>query len=300
VNDPQNPPELMPLARMSGAMYAAWLARVEELNGKSVPIRTRRALQWVGPEVREGLAGEDEIRELAPGLVTGGQHFRSLDEGSIDPNDLREALPKAFAEAGGRLMEETETLAVQAEGSGVSARISSGEWMAAGSFVNCCGAWAGAAIRGLELLPVEPVKGQMVNLRGPAELLRCVVRAPAAYLIPRGDGRVTVGATLERVGFDETVEAEAIARQIAAAQALTPELTATEPLESWAGLRPGTPDGLPVLGEAGVQGCWHATGHYRDGILLAPATAWVMAQAMEGKQPEVPLQQYAAARFRNA
>jgi glycine oxidase len=169
--------------------------------------------------------------------------------------------------------------------------------VSAAMFVNCCGAWSGDPEHGLERLPVVPVKGQMANLRCQPERLRCVVRAPGIYLMPRGDGRVTVGATIEHVGFDERVDEDAIRGMTEVALKLLPEAVAPPLMDMWAGLRPGTPDQLPILGRAAVEHCWHATGHYRDGILLAPVTAKVMAQAMLGEIPDVGLDGFAAARF---
>jgi glycine oxidase len=126
-----------------------------------------------------------------------------------------------------------------------------------------------------------------------------VVRAPGVYLVPRGDGRVTIGATIEHVGFDETVQEPSIRRLTEAALRLLPEAQAPPQMDMWAGLRPGTPDGLPILGSAEKEHCWHATGHYRDGILLAPVTAHTMAQAMLGESPDVALDGFAAARFQS-
>lgn len=310
VEDPQNPPELMELARLSGRLYPEWLRRVEELSGMSVPIRTRQALQWVGPKVEEGIAAAHEIGKLAPGLRTlEGIRFRLLEEGSVDPRDLCAALPKAVVAAGGRLFEECGVSSVSCLTDDVRIRTGVADFTAE-KFVNCCGAWAGtlksADLRQREL-PVEPVKGQMVELCCAPERLRCVVRAPEVYLIPRGDGRVTVGATLERAGFDVQVEEGAIRGLVVGAQRLMPELEIPHLLKSWAGLRPGTPDGLPVMGHAadareanGRPRCWHATGHYRDGILLAPGTARIMAQAITGERPDVPMEAFSAARFARA
>jgi glycine oxidase len=137
----------------------------------------------------------------------------------------------------------------------------------------------------------------MANLRCQPERLRCVVRAPGIYLVPRGDGRVTIGATIEHVGFDETVQEPSVRRMAEAALSLLPEAEAPPMMDMWAGLRPGTPDGLPILGAANEKHCWHATGHYRDGILLAPVTAHVMAQAMVGERPDVALSAYRPGRF---
>jgi glycine oxidase len=116
-----------------------------------------------------------------------------------------------------------------------------------------------------------------------------------------------VGATIERVGFDERVDKSAIAGLVQAARRLMPELERSDPPKCWAGLRPGTPDGLPVMGrtagegaENGVARCWHVTGHYRDGILLAPATARIMAQAIAGERTDVPLEAFSPRRFARA
>jgi glycine oxidase len=293
VHDPQNPPALMPLCIKSWELYPGYLARVEELSGKKVPLRTRRAMQYVtnGEGVGTPVTPE-EVAEFAPGLDTAGIQFQWLEEGSIDPNDVREALPKAFVAAGGRLLEETEVLSVESVTGGVLVRTTR-KLVSARMFVNCCGAWAGAA----DGLPVVPVKGQMANLRLAPERLRCVVRAPGVYLVPRGDGRVTIGSTIEYVGFDETVQETSVRKMAEAARSLLPEALAPPEMDMWAGLRPGTPDGLPILGAAAKDHCWHATGHYRDGILLAPVTAHVMAQAMLGETPDVPLEAFAAGRF---
>jgi glycine oxidase len=295
VHDPQNPPELLPLSVRSWELYPSFLERVETLSGKQVPLRTRRAMQYVDAARVSGVTAAD-MAEFAPGLDAGGHIFEWIEEGSLDPNDVREALPAAFLAAGGTLLQDTEMRSVESAAQGVVVA-TSGQRISAGMFVNCCGAWAGDPERGLGRLPVAPVKGQMANLRCAPERLRCVVRAPGIYLIPRGDGRVTIGATVEHVGFDETVQETSIRKLVAAALALLPVAEAPAQMDMWAGLRPGTPDDLPILGAAEKKHCWHATGHYRDGILLAPATAHVMAQAMLGERPDVALDAFAPGRF---
>lgn len=300
VEDPQNPPDMMDLARLSGRLYPEWLRLIEELSSLRVPMRTRQTLQHVGAQVCEGIATAEEIRELAPGLRADGVRFRLIDEGSVDPRDLCAALPKAFAAAGGKLVEGCEVSAMECGARGVILGTEQGDEFAAENFVDCRGAWA-------EDVSVEPVKGQMVEMRCAPERLRCVVRGPKVYLIPRGDGRVAVGATLERVGFDTRVDEGAIAALMRAASELMPELEAMDPLESWAGLRPGTADGLPVMGAAaGLEGkrakprCWYASGHFRDGILLAPGTARVMAQVITREEPDVPIEVFSLERFADA
>jgi glycine oxidase len=128
-------------------------------------------------------------------------------------------------------------------------------------------------------------------------LLKHVVRSPEAYLIPRSDGRLLVGATVEEAGFDKRTDLATIQRLHEAAILLVPKLADAKILESWAGLRPGTPDALPILGETTTPGYYVATGHFRDGILLAPITAEVMAAVIEGRKPEHDLARFAPSRF---
>jgi glycine oxidase len=128
-------------------------------------------------------------------------------------------------------------------------------------------------------------------------MVRHVVRAPEVYLIPRSDGRMVIGATAEEAGFDKRTVPEAIQKLRQAAIDLVPRMAEARILEAWAGLRPGTPDGLPILGATPTPGYFVATGHFRDGILLTPVTARVMAQVMTGQMPALDLSAFAAARF---
>jgi glycine oxidase len=297
VNDPNNPPQLMPLCIRSWELYPSYLDRIESLSKLRVPMRTRRTLQEPKSDNNSShMATTEEIVALAPGLNSNGHRFEWLDEGSVDPNDLREALPAAVRAAGGKLMEAAEVLDVKSAIAGVVVHTER-EDISAGIFVDCCGAWAGGKPWGG--VPVEPVKGHMANLRCEPQQLRCVVRTPGVYLVPRGDGRVTVGATLEHAGFDEEVHEAQVRGLLHSALQLLPEATVSSPLDAWTGLRPGTPDGLPILGTASENHCWHATGHYRDGILLAPVTARVMTQAILGETPDVPLEAFAPTRFKS-
>jgi glycine oxidase len=138
----------------------------------------------------------------------------------------------------------------------------------------------------------------MLCLLSPSRgLLKHVIRTPEVYLIPRSDGRILVGTTVEDVGFDKRTDVTTIQRLHCAAIALIPELQNAKILEDWAGLRPGTPDALPILGETPTPGYYVATGHFRDGILLAPITGRVMAQVITGKSPDYNLDAFSPARF---
>jgi glycine oxidase len=166
----------------------------------------------------------------------------------------------------------------------------------AAKVVNCAGAWSGQI--GPHAFPTRPVKGQMLCLLMHSRtLLKHVVRSPQAYLIPRSDGRLLVGATVEETGFDKRTDAATIQRLHRAALDLVPELRNGKILENWAGLRPGTPDALPILGPTATPGYYVATGHFRDGILLAPITAEVMAAAIEGRTSDHDLAPFSPARF---
>jgi glycine oxidase len=129
------------------------------------------------------------------------------------------------------------------------------------------------------------------------DLLQHVVRSPEIYLIPRSDGRLLAGATVEEAGFDKRTVPETIQTLERAALAMLPALQDARILEAWAGLRPGTPDALPILGATPTPGYFVATGHFRDGILLAPITARLMAQLVLGETPQFDLSSFSASRF---
>ena len=252
------------------------------MSGRRIPLRTQSTLQGTRPyEKFECLSAAltsipaQEAERRVPGLNTGGRSFLSLEESSLDPRDLCTALPLAAASAGVIIEEETEILAVETRSGSVTALTSRGA-VAAGSFVNCCGAWAGnvkESFRTSGDLAIVPRKGQMieVQLEGVAQL-ESVLRTPDIYLVPRGAGRIAAGATLERVGFDRQVEPAVSGHLLRLAADLWPAMAEAHVVKSWTGLRPGTSDDLPVMGSLHSPNCWIATGHFRNGILLAPAT----------------------------
>ncbi len=165
--------------------------------------------------------------------------------------------------------------------------------------VIAAGAWS-ADIEGLPLrLPVMPVRGQMIALRCSTLPFQRLLQSERCYMIPRADGRVLVGATVERVGFDPRTTAAGLHGLLDAAIELVPALATAELNEFWTGFRPGTPDDLPILGaDSSIAGLYYATGHYRNGILLAPITSRVIADLVEMKTPSFPLAEFRAERFR--
>ncbi len=153
--------------------------------------------------------------------------------------------------------------------------------------VNCAGAWA-SQIQPLGL-PTRPAKGQMVCVVPSPEdieerpVVQHVVRTPEIYIIPRSNRRILLGATVEDAGFDKRTDADTIEKLYLTAAKVVPKIGEMRIHDAWAGLRPVSPDKLPILGETAIPGYFAATGHYRDGIMLAPITAELMSQLIFGK-----------------
>jgi glycine/D-amino acid oxidase-like deaminating enzyme len=162
--------------------------------------------------------------------------------------------------------------------------------------INCSGAWA--SYLGPSHLPVTPVRGQMLSLIPKTPVVRRLVYSKDCYLVPRDNGELLVGATVERVGYEKRNTAEAIQKLTRAAIELCPDLKSATFGRMWSGLRPGTPDSLPILGNDPVwKGLIHATGHFRNGILLSALTGKIIAGlAIEQRSP-VSLQPFCPARF---
>lgn len=160
----------------------------------------------------------------------------------------------------------------------------------AGTTILAAGAWSPELLRPLGLdLKVRPVKGQMLLAGGDPDFCRHMILEGETYLIPRSDGRILVGSTLEDIGFDKTVTLDATGDLARRGARLMPELGKLPLVTSWAGLRPATPDRLPYLGRAPVDGLIVATGHYRNGILLAPITGEIVADLVAGRTPAIDL-----------
>ena len=293
-NDPENPPELRSLARLSLALYPEFLARVEALSGMKIPIRTTATLQGV-LQIPHGATAlsEAEIQALAPGANTSGWSFFLMEERSLDAWDLAESLPAAARAAGVDLHEHTSVLRAGFRNGGVELDTSAGSF-SAGQFLNAAGAWA-SEIHGP--LPTAPRKGHMLTAELPGPLqMHCVLRTPKVYIVPRGDGRYTIGPTVEDAGFDKEVDPERIHALFHKAVELWPVLRNASIAETWTGLRPGSGDGLPII-DATASRCWIATGHFKNGIMLGPATAHLLCQWIDGSQPEVDLSPFRIARF---
>jgi glycine oxidase len=301
-NDPHNPPQLHPLSKLSLSLYPDLLDRLRVLSGISVPFQTHNTLQALPPNARSTnteLTPED-LAHLLPALLPGNHRFILLDEYSLDPRQLATTFLAAIRATTIDLRPNTPVLSIRSSGDAVEIHTPTGVLHAA-QFVNCTGAWAGATSH-LSNIRVKPKKGQMLAVSLPPSLpLHLVVRTSDIYIVPRTSGpnagRAIIGATVEDAGFDKTLHPSDIAHLRSLAVALLPPLSNAPELEAWAGLRPSTSDGLPLLGALPTQpNHFIATGHYRDGILLAPATARVMAQLLTDEATSIDLAPFSPTR----
>jgi glycine oxidase len=163
--------------------------------------------------------------------------------------------------------------------------------------VLAAGAWSGELLKTLGLeLPVEPVKGQMILYKCAEDFLPSMVLAKGRYAIPRRDGHILIGSTLEYAGFDKTPTDNALESLKASAEELLPALKDAEVVGHWAGLRPGSPEGIPFIGEVpSYPGLWLNCGHFRNGLVLAPASCQLLADLMLGREPIIDPAPYAPA-----
>jgi glycine oxidase len=220
------------------------------------------------------------------------------------PNDHQVSprrLTKSLAEACIRRKVEIRTGVpverVLSEHGRVSGVLAGGHRIPAGQVIVCAGVWSGQ-IDGLSPpIPVHPRKGQILSLTAPHRIFRHMIRWGGSYLVPRRDGEVIVGATNEDTGFDRSLTPAGLGRLLADAQRISSHLGALAIRETWTGLRPATPDGLPVIGESSTRGLWYAAGHYRNGILLAPITAAIVASLVAGHKPPIPIEPFDPHRF---
>lgn len=291
--DPETPQELRELARASAELYPTFIRKIESSSGMRVDFR-QGAIALLpktetAPPEYEPLS-PDQLIEHEPALRAGDfGAYRIEAEHSVDPAPLMEAAVGA-ARATGIVVRGIVAVQQMNPADGQVEVTTAKERIMSRIAVNCQGAWSGA--------PVRPRKGQMLYLQPQNPLLlRHVVRSPEAYLVPRTSGRILVGATVEDVGYDKSVEPGTIAELHRKAGQIVPELGSASVVASWAGLRPGTPDDLPILGETEKRGVFIASGHFRNGILLAPITAQIMADMVQGKHSQFDLFAFAPSRF---
>ena len=305
---------LRQLGQRSLAGYEAFVGTIVAASGADVafhrtgtvevatsPADVARLARSKATADAEGVAAEwldaTSARHAEPGLgahVIGALHIPM--HAAVDVPALTSAAAAAARTLDAEFV-QTQVLGLAKDGSAIAVRTAHGVRRAA-QVVLAAGAWsAGLAPPGADAAPVRPVRGQLLYLGTPPGTLRHIVWAPDVYLVPWAEGTVLVGATSEDVGFDERATASGVAGLLARASALVPVLGEATFLEARHGLRPGSPDDLPFVGpSATLPGLFYACGHYRNGALLAPLTAWLVAGLLAGDRSDAALALLAPAR----
>ena len=291
VDDPDETlPALQILASTSARMYPEFVHELQDESGLRIDLRDEGTI-LLG-------AGEGPLpaplRHLEPGLHGGDRPARFLKERSVDPRDLVSAAVKAARHRCIETVSGSAAIGVSTFDGRVSGVVTDKSNYLASKVVNCAGAWSGQIPP--HRFPTRPVKGQMLAVVG-GPSVRHTIRGPGVYIVPRSNGRMLIGSTVEEAGFDKRTDADTIQRLHEAALSLVPSLREARMVEAWAGLRPGTPDNLPILGETSTPGYFVATGHFRDGILLAPITAEIMAFVISGEKATYDISSFSVERF---
>ena len=286
---------LVPLGRESLRSYPEFANAIEESSGRSIGLEAEGALElFSGPDAEGardhrvseckqlGIAVEAVPIETARTWENGvGSNIRAAawlpEEGRVEPRLLTEAVLLAVQNRGVEfrlncpvtefLVEHQRCTGVVAAGEKIAAEH---VILAAGSFSNQIG---GNMYSSAQYAPTRPVRGQVIALRPDGLRLKCVLRTGTGYLVPRRDGQIVAGSTCEDAGFDKRVTPEGLRFILNNALEIAPALRSAAIVDAWSGLRPGTPDDLPILGPTDIRGLLIATGHYRNGILLSAITA---------------------------
>ena len=291
--DPETPEALRPLAMASAQMFPAFVQRLESAGNMQVDFRRIGTIAFLEeasvPPGYKNLYIED-LQRLEPSLSGSGHSAFFVQEDSVDPLLLTQAALVAARSFGVEIRSGTAVGEMRARDNGVDLVAQTNTFSCA-SAVDCRGAWSGA--------PVRPRKGQMLYVQPKSSLLQHVLRAPEVYIVPRASGKILIGATVEDVGFDKSVNPAVIDQLVSAAAKYLPALASAPVIQSWAGLRPGTPDDLPIIGPANTPRMFTATGHFRNGILLAPITAQIVADLIQGCPPSQDIWAFSPSRFRS-
>jgi glycine oxidase len=317
---PENPATvaMVPLGKASLSLYPEFIAQVEEISGKSAGFRAKGTLEALFSHDTKaelstiialhhglGLKAEplraEDARELEPALSEEVEAaVLRPDECSVDNRALTSAVLDAAQRSGAEIHSGNGAKAIWREGDRCRGLILQNEKVEAKWTIIAAGSFS-AAIDGVATYaPVRPAKGQMVALRAEDVDIVRVLWSEHIYLVPRNDGRILAGATVEYVGFDKRTTAGGIEKILSAAIDLAPRLANARIEETWAGLRPDSPDHLPILGPADLEGLLMATGHFRSGILLTPITARLIREWITEQKVSLDWDRFSPLRFQSA
>jgi glycine oxidase len=314
---PENPASipLVPIAKASMALYPEFISRVEEISGKDAGFRAKGtvnalfscdAARELSTQVAlhhgwglraEALSAED-ARELEPALSPELEAaVLRPDEASVDNRALTQAVLEAARKSGAEIFANRAVRGLWRERNRCKGLLLDDEKISAQWSIIAAGCFS-AKISGAETYaPVIAAKGQMLSLRADKLNIERVLWSNKIYLVPRNDGRILAGATVEYVGLDKAVTAGAVQKLLAGAIELVPGLSDARVEETWAGLRPDSPDHLPILGPADMDGLLIGTGHFRSGILLTPITARLICEWITQQRVSLDWERFSPLRF---
>jgi len=306
---------LVAIGKASMALYPEFVKDIEGISGEKTGYRPKGTIQALfSRDARAelstvialhhgvGLKAEplrtEEARKLEPGLSEEMEAaILRPDEASIDNRALTQTLLIAARKSGVETFPGNAVKGIWNEGNRCAGLIVGEEKIAADWSVIAAGCFSGSIAGVGKYAPVRPAKGQILALRGDGLNIERVLWSENIYLVPRNDGRIIAGATVEDVGFDKKLTAGATAKNLAGAIELVPALGNAQVEESWAGLRPDTPDHLPILGPTDLDGLLIATGHFRSGIILTPITARLIREWITLQKVSVDWDRFSPLRF---
>jgi glycine oxidase len=321
---------LVPLGIESLRLYPEFVAAIEEASGKSTDFARNGTFEvFRGPQAENardkmvaelhhaGLAAAamsaNEARKHEPSLGPDARAVAWLpEESTVDPRLLMEAVLAAATQCGAEIRANCGVESLLYEGGACTGVIAGGQKIAAKHVVVAAGSFCSTIADAAheanshrqphlrQYAPVHPIRGQMLALHSTTVHLKKVLRSQHGYLVPRRDGRIIAGSTLEDAGFVKQVTPQGVRQILDAALELAPALADAKIVEEWSGLRPGTQDLLPIIGPTDIAGLWLATGHYRNGILLAPATAKIMRDWIVDGKSDFNTESFSPLRFATA
>ena len=314
---PENPGAIpmVPLGKASLSLYPEFVASVEEISGQRVGFRPKGTIGalFSADAVRDlstvialhhglGLKAEplrpEDARELEPALSPEVEAAALRpDEASVDNRLLTQGVLAAAQRSGAEIFAGQVVEGIWREGGRCAGLRLRGENAAAKSTVVAAGAFSSQIDGAQAYAPVRPAKGQILALRVDGLEMERVLWSDKIYLVPRNDGRIVAGATVEYVGFEKGVTAGGVETILAAAIELAPGLADARIDETWSGLRPDSPDHLPILGPTDVDGLLMATGHFRSGVLLTPITARLMREWITLQRVSLDWDRFSPLRF---
>ncbi len=314
---PENPGmiAMVPLGKASLSLYPEFIARVEEISGKSAGFRPKGTLEALFSRDAKtelstiialhhglGLKAEplraEDARELEPALSAEVEAaVLRPDEASVDNRALTGAVLEAAQRSSAEFFPGNGAREIWNTGKRCAGLVVQNEKVEAKWTIIAAGCFSATIKDVAAYAPVQPVRGQMAALSAEDLMIERVLWSDKVYLVPRNDGRIIAGATVERVGFDKRTTAGGIQKILSAAIELAPGLANARIEETWAGLRPDSPDHLPILGPTDVDGLLMATGHFRSGILLTPITARLVREWITERRASLDWDRFSPLRF---